>query len=170
MKSNLKKEIEALPDEIRWRLVRADGFLDLRMAARAAQELAAIAAPFDTLSPVLEVRMRLAFEEQRWADATQLARELVQRLPGSPDYAVQLAYATRRSEGLPPATFILEEARKRFPHVAVIPFNLACYACQSGRSEEAMALLKQAVTLEPRYREAALEDEDLKPLWPLLEE
>jgi Tfp pilus assembly protein PilF len=54
---------------------------------------------------------------------------------------------------------------KRFPQEATIHFNLACYACKQGRLEEARGGLKTAIELEPAFKEASLEDEDLKEIW-----
>ena len=169
MSTKQKNEWSALPEDVRWRLGRIDGFLDLRMPARARKELAELPASLAGTPPVRELQLRVAFEESDWPEATRQARALVAHRPDSAQYVVQLAYATRRAEGLAPAQFILEEAARKFPDVAVIPFNLACYECQAGRQEEAMQHLKRAFALDPAYREQALEDEDLKPLWQMLE-
>ena len=47
----------------------------------------------------------------------------------------------------------------------MIPFNLACYDCRLGNLEAAKAFLEHALKLEPEMKLAALEDEDLWPLW-----
>ena len=59
----------------------------------------------------------------------------------------------------------LLEAQERFPEEATIPFNLACYACQLGRLDEAREKLAKAVGMEPAFKKTALEDEDLKAIW-----
>lgn len=51
-----------------------------------------------------------------------------------------------------------------------IPFNLACYYCQLGDLEGAKDSLKQAFAIDPSWRLAALEDDDLEPLWSFLSE
>jgi hypothetical protein len=48
------------------------------------------------------------------------------------------------------------------PKVAMIAFNLACYASVTGRMEEAKVRLRQAVDLDNDIRRLAL-DEDLRP-------
>jgi hypothetical protein len=50
----------------------------------------------------------------------------------------------------------------------VIPFNLACYECQLGHPDEAMAFLEKAFKLDASFREQAFEDDDLKPIWARL--
>ncbi|HEY8240182.1 MAG TPA: hypothetical protein VIH35_01985 [Kiritimatiellia bacterium] len=158
-----------LPEDVLWRLERADGFLDLKLPVRAQAELDGIHNAFRNHTPVMECRLRLAMAQEDWAEAVQYARRLATREEKRPDYFVLLAYATRRAEGIEPAEFILKEAQLRFPEVAAIAFNLACYACQSGRNDQAMEHLHHAFKLDPAYKRLALEDEDLTPLWPVLE-
>ena len=47
----------------------------------------------------------------------------------------------------------------------MIPFDPACYACVSGRMEEANERLRDAIDLDKDVRTLALDDEDLRPLW-----
>lgn len=162
-------DIGGLPDDIRWRLKRADGFLDLGMPARARDELAAIPAAFHANEKVCRVRLRLLIEQQAWAEARDLARAIRDAQPSAHDAWILLAYATRRSDTVSAAREVLEEAARRFPSVSVIRFNLACYACQSGMLDEARRFLHQAFILDRSFRETALEDEDLRPLWSELE-
>lgn len=62
-------------------------------------------------------------------------------------------------------------AAEKFPDVHVIPFNLACYACQMGRLPEARDWLKRALEIagkarnQKRVRLRALDEPDLEPLW-----
>jgi Tfp pilus assembly protein PilF len=55
--------------------------------------------------------------------------------------------------------------QERFPDEVAIPFNLACYACQLGRLDEAREKLARAIKMEPAFLKAALEDDDLKAIW-----
>ena len=70
-----------------------------------------------------------------------------------------------RGGGLPRAWDILRPTADRFPTEPTVAFNLACYACQMGRLEEAREWLAKAIALggEP-IAKMAQEDEDLKPL------
>src|SRR2546425_128141 len=56
---------------------------------------------------------------------------------------------------------------RRFPSQPMIAFNLACYACQLGRLEEAREWLRKAMDLgdEKEIKTRALDDPDLEPLW-----
>ena len=56
---------------------------------------------------------------------------------------------------------------KRFPHDEAIPYNLACYQCQSGNLSEAREWLERALKLgdSKRVKQMAINDPDLTPLW-----
>jgi Tfp pilus assembly protein PilF len=58
--------------------------------------------------------------------------------------------------------------KEDFPKEAIIFYNLACYECQLGETKSAKDYLKKAFELDLNWRKAALEDEDLKPLWDSL--
>ena len=69
--------------------------------------------------------------------------------------------------GLAAAQEVLRPAFERFPAEAIIPYNLACYACQAGQLDEARRWLDHAFQRgkpDPIKR-MALADPDLRPLW-----
>ena len=74
----------------------------------------------------------------------------------------------RRAYSIDVAMEILVDAEAKFPTEPAIPYNLACYYCQLGEIENAKRYLRQAFEIDPNWRKAALEDEDLKPLWDSL--
>ena len=59
------------------------------------------------------------------------------------------------------------EAAEAFPKESIIPFNLACYACQMRQLEEARAWLRRALKIggKQKIKQLALDDPDLQPLW-----
>ena len=67
--------------------------------------------------------------------------------------------------GLQTAEETLLLARELFPKEPLVHYNLACYAAQLGRIDDAKALLATALTLDPVFKEMALEDEDLAGVW-----
>jgi len=81
---------------------------------------------------------------------------------------ISLAYATRRADSIEAAKEVLLNAEPKFPREPTIKYNLACYFCQTGGVQNAKNYLKKAFELDPNCRMAALEDEDLKPLWESL--
>ena len=88
---------------------------------------------------------------------------------------ISLAYALRRTESIEKAEAILLRAHKIFsalpmntaihPKVAMIAFNLACYASVTSRLEEAKERLRHAIELDSGIRGLALDEKDLHPLW-----
>ena len=156
---------EALPEEVRRLLRRADGFLDLRMLERAGLELEQVPPACRDNLVCQRVHLRMAVAARDWPHCASLAASLADACPDDCGLWIEWAYATRRAAGIPEARSILMKAWDRFPRVAVIPFNLACYACREGDPEGARDLLARAFALDEAYRELALEDEDLKELW-----
>jgi catabolite regulation protein CreA len=63
-------------------------------------------------------------------------------------------------------------AQAKFPKNYQIVFNLACYESQLGNLKEALHKLEQAIDLAGKtdIRLMALNDPDLKPIWPHIAE
>ena len=59
----------------------------------------------------------------------------------------------------------------KFPEESVIPYNLACYACQMGQLDVAQRWLNQAVRIggKASVKEMAEQDADLEPLRSYIE-
>lgn len=152
----------------------AEGWLELGSPAEAVAELAWIAPERQRHPDVLEVRWSLHARERQWDAALAVARQLVAGAPNRASGWLNHAYALRRATGggLPQAREALKPAVKQFPKEPVIPFNLACYACQLGQLDEARAWFKRALKVGGReqIKRMALADEDLKPLWPEIAE
>ena len=144
---------------------RAQGWLLLENYAAAERALRAIPAVFRKRPEVEQFRAQLHLSAGRWARAVPLLRRLVKQAPDEPQYWVSLAFATRRAESIAKAEMILVDASRRFPHEAVIWFNLACYAAQQGDLPNALGLLRAAVNRDVAYRDLAKTDPDLAPLW-----
>ena len=95
----------------------------------------------------------------------EIAKRLKEFEPDNVQWTISLAYATRRAYSTEVAMKILLSAEPKFPREAAIPYNLACYYCQLEQIETAKRYLKKAFELDLSWRKAALDDEDLRPLW-----
>ena len=102
---------------------------------------------------------------KKWDSAAAVASHLVKVEPQNEAWWINLAYSVRRSEGIEQADAMLLRAQAIHPKVAMIVFNLACYASVTGRMEDAKERLRNAIDLDKDVRRLALDDEDLKPLW-----
>jgi tetratricopeptide (TPR) repeat protein len=125
--------------------------------------------PFNRTTPeVLSIRAAIYHGLKKWDLLRVVSLQLTALEPWNVQWVVSLAYATRRAVSIEFARDILVAAKPTFPREPVIPFNLACYACQLGDLATAKNYLAQAFTIDPQWREAALDDEDLAPLWSFL--
>jgi Flp pilus assembly protein TadD len=151
-------------------LSAAMGWLELGDVAEAGAEFEKIAPQFRSHPHVLAIRYDICAKAGKWDAAAEIARTLTQLEPHQPDAWISLAYAVRRKPGggIPQARAILVQARRTFPKEQIIAYNLACYECQLGDLNAAKLWLEKACTLGDanKIKLMALEDPDLKPLWP----
>jgi Flp pilus assembly protein TadD len=152
------------------RLNAAHGWLGLGSRAEAAAELDSISPEHQRHPDVLDARWTLHASECRWDEALDVARKLLRGAPDRAESWLHHAYALRRvaDGGLAKAWEALKPAAEKFPEEPIIPFNLACYACQLGQLDEAREWLRRASKVggKDKIKLMALVDEDLEPLWP----
>ena len=139
------------------------------------------AAELDRLDPVarahpdvLEVRYEIHALRQEWACCFEISQQVLQHAPELAFGWIQGAYAVRRMPGggLAAAFEALVPAATLCPREPVVFFNLACYASQLGKLDDAWQWLRQAVKLSSRAKIIAMarSDDDLAPLRGRLEE
>ncbi|PTX99372.1 hypothetical protein DB346_16075 [Verrucomicrobia bacterium LW23] len=134
------------------------------MAAEAEEELRQVEPERAGDLDVLSVWQSLWCVTRRWPEAAEVARRLCDMEPNNGDWPIQLAYATRRASSIEEAERILRDARERFPRESTIVYNLACYACQQDRLDEARTLLRTAFEMNASHYRLAQTDPDLAPL------
>ena len=143
-------------------VLACSGYIELDDAAMVLEEIA----PEDkSRKEVLGARVVLYMAAKKWDMAAAVASHLVKVEPENAGWWISLASSVRRTEGVEKAEAILLRAQAIHPKVAMIAFNLACYASVTGRMEEAKERLQHAIKLDKDIRGLALDDEDLKPLW-----
>ena len=144
--------------------------MELGNLPEATAELNRIPAPFQNHPRVLETRWNIAAQARDWAAALALARTLLDTAPEISSGWLHHSYSVRRAPGggVQAAWDALFPALEKFPKTAIIPYNLACYACQLRQLDTARALFKRALDLtdKSRLKEMALQDSDLQLLWP----
>jgi len=150
-------------------VLAALGWLELGDSAEARTELAHVRPAEQEHPDVLELRWSIAAQEERWEEALQAAQALLRQVPDRSSGWLHQAYALRRvpEGGLQKAWDALLPAFEKFPKEPIIPFNLACYACQMRQLDTARDWLKRAMAIggEEEIRRMALNDADLEPLW-----
>ena len=150
-------------------LLAAVGWLELSNPAEAGAELAQISPAQQEHPDVLEVRWSISAEQRRWEEGLQIAQALLRRAPKRSSGWLHRAYALRRvpEGGLQKAWEALLPAFDKFPKEPIIPFNLACYACQMRQLDAARDWLQRAIAISGKenIKPMALKDSDLEPLW-----
>lgn len=152
----------------------AMGWLGLGCAGDARDELEKISPANQNHPGVLEVRWMLFVRDKNWSAALEIAQRELRLAPQDSSGWLHHAYALRRVNdgGLILAWSALLPAAEKFPEEPVIAFNLSCYACQMQQLENARLWLQRAVKTggKAAIKKMALADDDLKPLWPEIEE
>jgi predicted Zn-dependent protease len=149
------------------RVSAALGWLELGNATEAKAELDGLPADLRECPEVLFVRWEVEAKQRDWASSLDTARALISVAPEEPDGWIKQSYSLHELKRTREAWDSLAVVEARFPHTSIIPYNLACYACQLGDSPEAMRRLGKALKLggKDQIKAMALQDLDLKPLW-----
>lgn len=145
-------------------LLEAEGYLELGMFDESARSLAGLPADVQSRREVMAFRVALHMTAKHWAVAAEIAACLVEREPEEAGWWVNLAYCVRRARSLDEAEAILLRAVELHAAQAIIHYNLACYACVSGRLELAKERLSRARQLDKGVEEMARHDDDLAAL------
>jgi len=158
----------ALPPPDSHYLNAAIGWLELGNPREAMIELGSISPAHRVHASVLDVLWRAHAAGKEWTHALNVARMLLRVAPGQANSWIHQAFTLHELGRTKAAWEFLLPAAERFPEEGVIPYNLACYACQMGREEDARTWLARAVKLRGKdtIRAMALADSDLEAMWP----
>lgn len=152
-----------------YHLSAAVGWIELGNPTEALVELEKIAPANRDVFVVLEVEWVIRAGQKNWEAGLDVARRMVAVASEKASGWLHQAYALRRVNhgGLQAAWEALLPAYERFPNEPVIAYNLACYACQLGDTNECRDWLHRALKLlgKSEFKEMALKDPDLQPLW-----
>ncbi len=140
------------------------GYYELEMWDEALAEAGEAEERLGTRTELDELRIVILQEAKRWGEMRQAAEHAARREPTRASWFISWAYALRREQSIAEARKVLELAHSLHPGEALIPFNLACYAAQTGKLAEARVLLDKAVGIDPELRRQAEADPDLAPL------
>lgn len=149
-------------------LSAAEGWLELGNAREAQAELDCISPAAQGRIEVLAVRWGILAHFKSWEQGVAVAARIVELAPKEVFGWIQRSYALHELKRTREARDLLQPAAKFFPKVETIPYNLACYECQLGDLAAARDWFQRALKLHNRteLKARALEDVDLKPLWP----
>jgi predicted Zn-dependent protease len=148
----------------RHHLDAAEGWLGLGDWKSADDELTQISSAMRAHPDVLRARWDVYAKAKIWEGAAEVAKVFLERFPESPFGWLHTAYALHELKHTSEAREVLLKVEARFKEDWHIHYNLACYAAQLSKPEEAIEHLKRAVALNAQARGYALEDRDLEPV------
>jgi tetratricopeptide (TPR) repeat protein len=160
--------MKSLEQADRVHLNAAEGWFGLGDLVSASDELEKISPAFRAHPAVLLMRCKIYQAAKKWGYLIEISQTLIEQLPKLAEAWIHRSYALHELNQTREAFDLLLPAAKKFPKLPVIPYNLACYACQLGKLEDAMKQIEQAIDLGGKKNDIrldALEDPDLEPLW-----
>lgn len=159
--------MKPLPTSDRRHFEAAQGWLALGNHIEANEELESITPQMRRHPDVLCVRWQVYAKAKKWEVAAEVAQALCKMVPEEPFGWIHLGYALHEQKRTQEAWNVLLPVADKFPGEYVIRYNLACYACQLGRLEEAKQWLECAIEVadSQEVKLMALHDRDLEPLW-----
>lgn len=149
------------------RVEYAMGYIELGLLGEAAVELDAIAFEDRFTPDVMSARVELHMASKQWESVIDYASLLTSNSPEHVNGWTAWAYALRELNRIEEARDVLLEAEPLHGgKESLISYNLACYFCLLGDLESAKKRLTKACRLDFESKETALEDTDLRALWP----
>ena len=141
---------------------RAIGYLKLEMLEQAENELNFLPDEMPWSKNRRSMLVEIFQLRKDWLEMKKIAHSLRMEFPTDVEWWVADAYATRRCDNIEKAREILLDGLVHHYENAMIRFNLACYACKLGSHGECLDFLKEAVKRDERYKQMAMEDDDLE--------
>ncbi len=148
----------------------AVGWLELANPQEALAELAGAPKSVQGHPDALEVCWQALSELKDWPQALKAARQLITTAPERATGYINQSFALHEMRQTREALVCLLPHSGRFPEVGVIPYNLACYACQLNDLETARHWLVRASKIlgQGDTKIMVLKDPDLTPLRPMV--
>ncbi len=148
------------------RVSYALGYVELGLLTEAFEELEAVASKDRSSIPVMLAHMAIHMAAKDWALLVTVAKAAAKANPALEQAWISWAYGQRRFTSVADARAVLHEAESHHgKSSALIHYNLACYECQLGEPDKALARLRQACAIGgPEFKLLALDDPDLQPM------
>jgi predicted Zn-dependent protease len=149
----------------------AEGWLELGDSAEATRELRRLSPAGEKHPDTLELRWRLYALKGQWDAALAMAKAVTTAAPDRPSGYIHQSYSLHELSRTEEAWELLLSTADKFPKESIIPYNLACYACQLGDLVVARNWLQRAVKLRGKeeIKSMALQDSDLASLKDYIE-
>ena len=137
------------------------------MLRDATKELKSIGRTDQSLPPILTVWIDLHMHARNWEQVIKFSEKLVRTEAGDDKGWISWAFALRELNQIGEARAVLLRAVPLHGKTCdVLHYNLACYECLLGNLPEAKCYLKTAARKDKQWKIEAMDDPDLKALWP----
>jgi hypothetical protein len=149
-------------------LKAATGWLELGIADEALNELEMLPTDARTQREALELKLAAQMVIQSWNSASDTARLLCLKAADEPVFFLRAAFCLHETGDTLAACNWLLRGPKTLFDMAIFHYNLACYLWTLGEANRARSHLKQAITMDESFLEAARDDRDLAGIGPVL--
>ena len=147
------------------RLEYARGYIELGMISEANAELNAMPNDARWSTEALRIRVDLYMHSKEWELVVTVAKAVCEATPADEGAWIAWAFALRELQQVKEAEDVLLRAELLHGKTCgVLHYNLACYACLLGDTKEARRRLTKACKMNPEWKTAALDDDDLRAL------
>jgi predicted Zn-dependent protease len=156
-----------LPAEGAHRPESAEGWLKLGNHLEANEELEKVTPSYRVHPDVLEMRWRVYEAAKHWEMCLELAKALTDLAPKRMSGWLKLAATLHAMGQSEDACQIMVDVMDAFSDNPLFLYNLACYACQADRLQDAVTWLDEVFKLDKKgdLKRLALEDPMLESLW-----
>lgn len=148
-------------------LQAATGWLELGLADEALAELESLPTEARLQRDAMELKLVAQMECESWNSASDTARLLCLKAADEPMFFIRAAFCLHETGDTLAACNWLLRGPKTLFDMAIFHYNLACYLWTLGEGTRARSHLKQAITMDGSFLDAARGDRDLVGIGPL---
>lgn len=139
------------------------------MVEEALAELSSFSGLFAQDPDIVELRLHILMQGERWDEALSSAEELLRITPDAVPAFIHGAFALHEMGRTSEARDLLLKGSPILKNDPTFHYNIGCYEAVLGNKEAALRSLQLSFSLDETYRDFAKEDPDLQLLHEELE-
>ena len=141
-------------------LEAARGYLWLRMPDHALQELNAVTDPAECACDLYQLRAEALREKKEYEAAIDAYTLALAEDPDSVSVLLGIAWCYKRTDKLPRAIAVTQQAYHVRPDESIVLYNLSCYFSLAGDKTQALSWLGRALRMDKSLRELIANEKD----------
>ncbi len=145
-------------------LLAAQGYLELGMVDEALAELSFLQELKIHDPEIVELRLHILMQGQRWHAALATAEELLRVTPNAVPAYIHGAFALHELGRTREARDLLLKGPPDLRNDPTFHYNIGCYEAVLGNRNSAMQSLRKSFALDETYRDFAIQDPDLESI------